>query len=356
MTKWAPLLLVCLTLAVYARMAEHGYVYEDRSTAQAIGATHQPSVWPSRRIVTSWSYYLLAQIEDTPQMQHAGNLAIHLLNGALAGGIAWWLGLSGWWLVAGIVLVHPLNTQAVAYAANRADLLMALGALSAVYLAIPNEWDRGTLIGVVLCGLFALGAKEAGVAVVGLVALVGHQTAARRWSPWFLGSVASLAGVALLSIPLAMDLNKGTPIDAWAWASLQATAIWRYLLLALIPLGQSIEHDVYLAPMWLQSTALVAWLLVGLGLYQVYTRPWGMGLAWAWIALAPRLLVQTPYSLLTEHQMYLAMPGLAIAGVAGLERLAAADRRAAYDRWERAALGKLRPWADWWHGVAKKAA
>ena len=296
--------LIVATLLVCAPVWRAEYVYEDRQTVQAVTASpHAPQLF-ARRGVTAWSYYLLG---PSSSVQHGANVWLHLVNGFLVGVLARSLGLP-WWIATGLFLFWPTQMQAVAYTAQRSELLSGLGILSAA-LALRSRVWWGVLLGAAV----AIGAKESGVVVVPLLGLLlVAWRAPQMWAP-----VLGVASVATAMLPLAIDLNAATSATAWEWASLQAAGIWR--MWVGWPLGQSIEHHIQTVPVAWQHVALVAWLWVGVGSAYALRR-WpsvGLGLCWLWLALVPRLLVQTQWTLIAEHQFYTATMGLGLA-IAGL--------------------------------------
>ena len=300
------LALLVGTWLLYAPMLRHPYLYEDVRTVQQM-TTQPPALWPpSSRMVTSWSYALLPA--DAPT-QHAAGVWLHLLNGALVGLLAWRFGVT-WWLAAGVFLWHPLAVQAVAYTAQRSELLAATGVLGAILCVLwpPTLW---TLVLFVLSLVLGLGAKESAVAVVFLLPLV-LLTQDRMDDTWWWLSLTVSAGAVVIGASFVRQFALDTPASALQWAQWQSTAIWRELV--GWPFGQAIEHHVADVSRFWQWLALGSWLGVGGLAYVAWQKRWrgALALSWVWLALLPRLLVQTPSSTLTEHQLYLAQVGVAL--------------------------------------------
>ncbi len=103
-----------------------------------------------------------------------------------------------------------------------------------------------------------------------------------------------------------------------AWATIQATAMWRVLGLIVFPVGFSIEHEAERVPVILQDVLLAMWLVLPVALWrQRIPRKVFVGVLWFWIALAPRLVVVLPFgAYLSERHVYTAFVGLALAGAA----------------------------------------
>ena len=251
-----------------------------------------------------------------PAWYHAGNIGLHLLNGALVYGVASTLLPGATPLVAaGVFLLAPANSEAVSYVSARADLLATAFVLIAVWLSLgrPTAW-RWLLIGHALVA--AALSKEIGLIGVLLVALtvvcLRPQIAARALlAPLWIGLGAAL-GVAwpVLLSWMTMSPQGGGPTWSFgAFVVLQVTAIWRLLALLVWPSGFSIDHDIVgLSRLW----TLAAWLLTASSLVLALNgrrRPLvAWGLAWTGVALAPRLLFHTN-EFVREYQMYLALVG-----------------------------------------------
>lgn len=291
---------------VYAPVLRHGFVYEDDRTVQQMTSGHQLALWPpSGRMVTSLSYAILPA--DAPT-QHAAGVWLHLTMGALVALLAHRLGVSAW-LAAGLFLAHPLAVQAVAYTAQRSELLAGVGVLGAVACAMSRQtvW---TVAGIVACATIGLLAKESAIVVALLIPLCWWRQPVAWWAWGCLGAVLLVAAVAFA--PRVLALNAMTSATALDWARWQTTAVWRELV--FWPLGQAVEHHPQaVARVW-QDVALWSWGLVGVSAGLAMWRTWriGFGLAWVWLAVLPRLLVQTPSSVLAEHQLYVAVVGVAI--------------------------------------------
>jgi hypothetical protein len=124
----------------------------------------------------------------------AWDLALHLLCVALLGAVARSAGWS-WWsaLAAGAIAgLHPLGVDVVPAVARNIDLLLAVFVLLA-FLALLE--DKPLLAS--LMGLFALGSKETGLAMMPLLAWLawrrlGRAGLARTAGPWILGVPAFL--------------------------------------------------------------------------------------------------------------------------------------------------------------------
>jgi hypothetical protein len=305
--------ILVLTTLAYLPILWHPFAYEDFNFLHASPSQSLRLDWvmPSRNLTAAtWS--------ADPRTMHAGNLGLHLLNGSLVYALASSLEIGSPWLAAGIFLLHPLNSEAVAYAAGRGELLVTLGILIATICAsLPTS--ALTLFGILLGSWIAMSAKEIGVVAVGLVSLV--------W--WYQGRIHKWAWLALL--PLGVVAGRGIPYilrynaDAtlgfpdvtfptwWGW---QASAVWRYVSLTIFPVGLSVMHDVEHSPGWMGALAvsLLVGVAVGVGVLAWRRRipEIVFCLAWILIVLAPRFAVRIPLQTLTEHHWLITSPAWAM--------------------------------------------
>ncbi len=304
-------LLACLDLAYLDHVRTARFVYEDFSWLSS-----GPTTTLTRRLTRAlWDWY------RTPAAAHALSLAVHILNAVLLGLLASRLGLSvlGAWIVAGIFLLHPLNTEAVAYAAQHGELIAATGVLAAC-LCVTGDLDHGWVwIAVGFSLAVGLSGKESAAVGLLLVPLTAWYRTSRTTVAW---GAALLLTAAIVSVgPLAL-LHAGWEAKVhttwFAWLTVQSAASLRLLLLAFGIGTSSPDFDYHEASAW--AICLFPALLAA-AVVAVRLRPLcGFGLLWTVLALLPRLLVQIPKSPLAEHQFYIPLMGLVIAVISLTER------------------------------------
>ena len=309
-----------LAVLVYVASLDAPFVYED---TQGITAARTPIAWsfPSRDL-TTWTWHLQADpYLLNPARYHAVNLGLHLVNGALvaligsavispAAGVG----------AAAVLLLHPLNSEAVSYVTARTDLLMTVWTLLAVWLALRVTTWGWLAVGtcVALAGL----SKEIGLVALPLVLwtlLVYRREALVRDAKWVAGgwiALGVLGGALYPTLITWMQLSPNTGGTGMAWieyARYQLTAL-TYLLWHLVDWrGLSIDHDIIaLSNYW----ALIGGLLAihGIALVALTWRRAPL-IAWAigWLALSvlPRFLFPTN-EWLRESQLYLGIAGLSV--------------------------------------------
>jgi tetratricopeptide (TPR) repeat protein len=291
-----------------------------------------------------WSYHLV-------------NLLIHLcaaltLFGIVRrtaerfepGGAAWptWLALAA----AGLWALHPLQTEAVSYVAQRAESLASLFYLLALY-GLIRDWR---LFSVLSC-LLGMGTKEI-TATAPLVIFLYDRTFLagsfrRAWADRR-GYYMALAGswIVLAALMLRNGAARsgtagfGTGVSSAAYAWTQGTAIVHYLRLSLWPHPLVFDYGE-----WLAGPGTIFALKVVLVMALVAACIWGLrrrppaGFLGGWflLTLAPSssflpIATQT----MAEHRMYLPLAALTIGSVWAL---AAVGRRLALSAAVLLALG-----------------
>lgn len=117
---------------------------------------------------------------------------------------------------------------------------------------------------------------------------------------------------------LTLTAWAGTTVLPWStWIPIQATAAVRLLGLFLLPIGQTVDYDYDFVTLPIRYACVLILALPPSLAYRLRREPLiAFGLAWALIAIAPRLLVQTPRSYFSEHQFYVPVLGLALCGAA----------------------------------------
>lgn len=304
--------LLALAAWVYSPLVAAPFVYQD-AVPGAVG-------WalPGRGLA-AWT---LLQT-PTSALAHTGNLLLHLLNGWLVWRVAGRLvspvaGLCS----LGVFLLHPLNSESVAYVTARADLLVTLWVLCAVYAAL--RWlDRqgvGWLIGMgTACALAAL-SKEIGVIAVPLVALTA--LVVQRPAPALIHALWCGAGVVIGATALRLQgwlavWDAGRLLTWPAFAGAQLIALWHLLTLAIWPVGFSVDHDIVgLGAAWSVAAGALTVLAGAIGIWawrRVPLLAWALG--WVAICVAPRFLfadVEFTSEFLTEYKLSTAMVGVSV--------------------------------------------
>lgn len=300
--------VLCLTLVVYLPVLGAGFVYEDRHYLATMTGAMTPQ-WN----LAAWSYQLqTAWTGASTRAFHVGSLIVHLVNGLLVWRVSRrWLTPVGSVAAMAIYLLHPLQVESVAYVAARPDLLSTTLVLLAVwsheYVAL---WP---LVGVVVYA--AASTKASAVVVAPLLAwLDWRDQRYRSMAVWLSLSVAGLGWI-WWQYPHMVSLAHVVPM--LRYAGIQAMAIVTFAVMAVIPLGLSVDHDWIGIPMVVGTVACVAFVLGSLRSLSSRSVGW-LGLGWCCLVLMPRLVVGTvyppdPVEYLNEHQLSLAFVGVSLA-------------------------------------------
>lgn len=289
-TGAALFLLAVIGLAAYANCFQVPFLFDDAPVVTRNRLLWQWSTWwelfwwnPTRGL-TNLTFLANFKLAGTSTVQpydwtdwwsfHLVSLSIHVANGFLVfrlvrdllrarpgevpGGLVHWVALLG----AAVWVVHPANTMAVTYIAQRYALLAATAFLGTLVLyvrlrgriereggfALGRDWPALLgLGGAALCCLFT---KENAWVVPGAVVLVEALFFRARFL-WGLVGVGAI--VVFVGIPLRLDMVGGewahffpasSPAsDRWQYATTQVVVTLRYLHLWLMPHDLTVEQS-----------------------------------------------------------------------------------------------------------------
>jgi hypothetical protein len=316
-------LLLGLALMVglaYLPTLKNGYVYEDtyRMTPEVgtlDAALHAPLSAPRWLSRVVWA----AQQRFAPSARaaHLLSLGWHLAAVWLLFGICLRLGLSpvASAIGAGIFALHPIQTEAVAYAAQRSELIAAVGVLLAVWLTIDWTWD-GVLLAMFALQIGWMGKETAAVGLILIPLVAGAYWGwDRRWLAFGLLVGAGCAvGLSYDRWGTWLPVIHTSGLSAGQWFVTQSAAELRWLRLVVWPVGFSAD-GAYDGLMWMTRTldALTLGMIAALALWATrHVRLAQVGVLWTMAVLLPRLFVQTDHAYFTEHQGYLALAGVAL--------------------------------------------
>lgn len=304
--------LVAATLWVYLpALTTNGWVYEDTLAMRGTtGSLYRPLTW--------LSYHVDMQLGGTPTIAHAQSLLWHLVNGLLV-----WLllvkllgpGRLGTAAATALFLVGPLSTQAVAYAAARADLLATAGVLLACVAAV---YQPRSAPGLIVVGLaWALASKES--AIIGPLLVLLCLSATGRIISASTGVLfyPVVAGLVFAIWGIGARLG-GEGYAAYGWPEYlarQSHAVFNLTVQTAIPANLSVDVDYDAIPAvvaWL--SAVIVWGMGGLALSTFLADPTApaarvaLGALWLLAAVLPRFCFRLP-EWLNAHQFYLPAVG-----------------------------------------------
>ncbi len=266
---WAALGAAFLALCVvYWPAVEGPFVFDDLYlpfTAQEFASA--PLLYWVRglRPLLMFSFWINHSISGMQTFSyHFLNLLLHLATGALSFLIVRKLlgraGETGWKrdglaaFAAGLFLLHPLQTESVAYVASRSEALSVMFFYAAFALFLYRRSDAiGWLeaSGVVALFAAAVSTKEHAAALPALLLLTdafwsSWRGIRRNWRLYALLAVAAAAALRMVWRLLRGNNTAGFSVHAFTWAQYfwtQCRAVWFYLRLFLLPYGQNADHD-----------------------------------------------------------------------------------------------------------------
>jgi tetratricopeptide (TPR) repeat protein len=299
---------------------------------------------------------------------HLVNLALHfaVVLAVLALGIQilrrlqWPAPFATAFIAAALFALHPIQTQAVAYICQRAEVLAALFYLAALLLAFRAE-ARGSAphyAGALVCVLLGWQTKPtlASFPAALLLCWAAFPAGRARAPARVLASLPFWALTAFFSSRL-LSAVRGTGHGGFTLQSMtagrylltQSRVILTYLRLIVWPAGQNADWDFPpsaspLEPRTLLALAAIAAILLGAAwLWYLSTRAHddelrslarlaSFGVFWFFILLAPTSSIVPVADVIEEHRVYLASWGIffpaAAAGVLAVRRLAPTKRGA----------------------------
>ena len=212
-----------------------------------------------------WLNYRANGVE--PHWYHVANLLLHLGAGLLVFVIARkfleWLEVDRWRREAiaafagGLFLLHPLQTEAVAYVASRSENLsvfLAYGAFAAFLYRKHQAISTGTALVVLALFGAAVTTKEH-VAVFPILLLLtdyywnpgfSFEGIKRNWRLYLPLAAGGVAGFVFVWRTIQTADTAGFAVKGLPWYDYfytQCRAIWIYLRMFVLPYGQNIDHD-----------------------------------------------------------------------------------------------------------------
>lgn len=295
---------------------------------------------------------------------HLTNICLHAINTLLLYALVLMLyrtprmvdAHGQWAALAAAVLfaVHPLQTEVVTYIVGRTGLLSAMFSLGTVFLYVAHRLrpgDYALLAASALCALLAMLSKQNAAMLPVLVLLVewafleGSPQRYLRCLPYVLALgvfplTMSAAGMSPVEIMRAAQgvsgsmQDRGSAFDAdyvrpalssWQYLLTQTNSVLLYLRLLVLPVGQSIDHDVTARSSVTEPGVIAAMLLhlciIGacVAAYVRYSaRMVLFGVAWFYVALSVESSVLPIPMLTAEYRAYLPSAGIFAAVGAGV--------------------------------------
>ena len=229
---------------------------------------------------------------------------------------------------AGIFLLHPLQTEAVAYIAGRSDVLCTLFAYAAIAVFLRYRRPAigfGAVAAVLALSLLSLLSKQQAVAIPAVLILIdlfwndgsAMQSVKRNLRLHGVLVAGAIAGAIWVFAVLGRDTTAGfrvpgiTPIE---YFFTQCRAVWLYVRLLLLPVGQNLDPDFAISRGLFDHGAALGFAAIAAaaGAAMWVRRSWPLAAAGLFIFLA--LLAPTSSFIpiqdpVAERRVYFAMIG-----------------------------------------------
>ncbi len=335
------LLLVLVIAASFANAIDNEFVYDDQLVIVDDPAVRLPlsagfeglRYRPLRTLSYRLDYALGGM---NPRVFHVTNLVYHAAAAVCVQAMVGTLGASPSAALAGALVfaVHPVQVDAVAYAAGRRDVLCglfyALGVLA--YLRYRRSGAVPPLVVAMVAYVLAILAKEMAITMPVAAVLADRWRGPRtrtaggvgRGAVWVL--LLATLGVAALAFTYGGHILHLARERPWHGGSVVANfatvaRVWmKYLQLVLWPATLSVDYsyDAFPASTTFADPRALAGVAVLAGLAAVAWTSWrrrgllGLGLGWMAITLLPVSQIVPFRELLAEHYLYVPMMGVAM--------------------------------------------
>lgn len=346
----AALAALAAVFGVYGPALNGAFVFDDRylmfMSPAVAGKTLSDWIVSSRPMLM-FSYWIDYQQNGAePRAYHVTNVFMHLLVSILVTLIC--ARFLAWSKVDGrrrdalavfsgvLFLLHPLQTESVAYVASRSEVLSVFFCFAAYALFLYNHdgammWPRALAI-VVLFGA-AVVTKEHTVMLPALVLLTDYfwKRGGLRNNAILYGmtALAGAGGAAFVLRTLRTADTAGfgmKDLSPTTYFLTQCRVIWIYVRLFLLPFGQNVDPDIPLSHTLLDPGAMagLAGLLAAVAAAWIYRKRWPLaafGVFVFLLLLAPTSSFVPIKDVLAERRVYLPFLGLLLICLEFLRRL-----------------------------------
>jgi protein O-mannosyl-transferase len=347
------------TLAVlfwaYGPAMHTAFLFDDNSQHFAMPTASQPLAWwigPVRPVLM-FSYWVNSRIslEDTSSY-HLFNILIHALAGIFVflviRRLLEWAGVQASSRTpiaafgAVLFLLHPLQTESVAYISGRSDALCGMFASASfaafLYRRTPAISWAGVLPVVLLFGA-ALLSKEQAVVLPALFVLTDFwwnpefplRSLRANWRLYVVLALGAAGGVALFWSLILRSGSAGFAMKDFTWYQYlftQFRAIFAYVLNFLLPVNLNVDWDFPISRSIFEHGAIfgLAGLLVLAAAAWRYRRGFplaGYGFFVFLVLLSPTSSILPIRDPIADRRMYLPILGLILISIDLLRRLKA---------------------------------
>ena len=348
---WAAALAgLFLVLEVYGPALHGAFVLDDRylpfMDPGIAGASLRGWIFGLRPFL-SFSYWLNYQSGGIESYgYHLTNVFLHFLGSIVIGLVAAKLltlaGTTGrersilGVIAGGMFLLHPLQTESVAYVASRSEVLSVLLYFSAFAVFLYRRTESITIVralAVVILFAAAVSTKEHTLTLAALLLMAdyfwGLGGIRKNWRLYGILAIAGAWGLFVVGRVLKYASTAGFNVPGLTPATYfytQCRVIWTYVRMFFLPAGQNVDPDVAVSAGVLDHGAIVG--LVGLTALVIaawiYHKRWPLaafGVFMFVLLLAPTSSFVPISDVQAERRLYLPFLGLVLICLEFLRRL-----------------------------------
>jgi len=291
-----------------------------------------------------WADYRIN--ETAPYGYHVTNVLLHFLTSLImvlvAAKLLEWAGVKGIErtllsaFAGALFLLHPVQTESVAYVASRSEVLSVFFYFAAFAVFIYRNSESMTVWrALAIVALFgaAVATKEHTLTLPLLVVLTDYfwsRGAVRKNGILYGLMMLAGAGGALVVWRVLRGANTAgfgmSDLPPLTYFFTQCRVIWTYVRMFILPYGQNADPDVALSPRVLDHGAIVGLiaLVAAVAAAWIYRKRWPLasfGVLTFILLLAPTSSVVPIRDVLAERRLYLPFLGLVLVCLEFLRRL-----------------------------------
>ncbi|HEX3878862.1 MAG TPA: tetratricopeptide repeat protein [Bryobacteraceae bacterium] len=316
-------MLLAAALIPFCGSLGSGFHFDDYAIFQdaAIRAPHGWfAVWNLRqtRPLTYFSFWLNYHLNGQAAAgYHAFNLLFHAAAALLLYECLRRIAPSAALFASLLFALHPLQSEPVNYIWARSIVLAAL-----FTFASWRDWLEGRVWRATALFALALLAKEECAAFPLALVCLEWPLPRNRSRDLALTAMFVLSLLAAVHVLYALAITPGAPaglhagITPFHYFLAQGPVIWRYLRLAVLPFGFTVDPEITVPPAWLGIAAWFALAAAAVLLWR-YSRWFAVAL----VLLLPSSSIFPAEDLAADRRMYLALAAVAVAATQFAQRV-----------------------------------
>lgn len=365
--------LVILTVLVYGHTLHYSFHFDDyyfiTENLNIRDITDIKAVWQSlakpSRFLGMLSFALNYHFHGAEVTgYHLVNIFIHVVNGLL---VYWFCRMTmalgpravrrpevAALFAAALFVVHPVNTQAVTYIAQRFAAMATLFYLAAFCLYIRGRQSSRTkprvswFTAAAACAVAGMFTKQIVLTLPVMILLYefcflrrGRRLQLRWWQVVVFAALFFLVPTLqswdfsrLFDVAIASRSHEGDKLTWYTYMLTQFRVVPVYLRLMVFPVGQTLDYDFPASvSLWQHGTwagAVLVAAVFGFGVRRLRRDPLtGFGICWFYITMGLESTFIPIYQVIFEHRCYLPSVGFVLAAAIVADRVFRCPRRQA---------------------------